>query len=136
MTTQTDYAGLVALAREARERAYCPYSGFAVGAAALTASGRVFLGCNIENAAYPAAICAERTALVRSIAEGRDPSQVDLVAIHVDSPEGQPCGMCRQFLVELVPTARIAFVSGGEYVEVPAATDLLPAAFVPGALDA
>lgn len=135
-TASPDAVELRETARAASERAYVPYSEFRVGAAARFADGSVVTGCNVENASYGLTVCAERTTLVRAIAEGRDPSQIDLVAIHVDSPDGQPCGMCRQFLVELVPTARVSFVSGGEYVEVDAATDLLPAAFVPGALDA
>lgn len=92
-------------------------------------------GCNVENASYGLTICAERTALVRAIAEGRDPSTIDLIAIHVDGPDGQPCGMCRQFIMELAPQARVAYVSGDSYVEQPAG-GLLPDAFVPGALDA
>ncbi|MCW2924541.1 MAG: cytidine deaminase [Thermoleophilia bacterium] len=131
----TDAVELRRLAQAASERAYVPYSRFAVGAALRFADGTTLTGCNVENASYGATICAERTVLVRAIAEGLDPSQVDLVAVHVDGPEGQPCGICRQVLVELVPGARVAFVSGGEYVEGGVA-DLLPAAFVPGALDA
>lgn len=122
-------------AREASTRAYVPYSGFHVGAALRFRDGSVVTGCNVENAAYGATICAERTALARAIAEGRDPSEIELVAVHVDGGEGSPCGICRQTIVELAPDADVAFVSGGRYVQLPA-QGLLPAAFLPGALDA
>jgi homotetrameric cytidine deaminase len=121
-------------AREASTHAYVPYSNFRVGAALEFGDGTVVTGCNVENASYGLTVCAERTALVRAIAEGRDTADVRRVAIHVDGPEGQPCGMCRQFMSELVPNATIAFESHGTYVEC-GAGDLLPAAFVPGALD-
>lgn len=121
-------------ARAASRRAYVPYSRFRVGAALEFADGSVVTGCNVENASFGLTVCAERTALVRAIAEGRDPADVRTVAVHVDGPEGQPCGMCRQFMAELVPQAIVAFASGGRYIQCPA-TELLPAAFVPGALD-
>ncbi len=84
---------LVALAQSAREKAYAPYSHYTVGAALLTASGQVFTGCNVENAAYPMAICAERTALVKAVSEG----QREFAAIAVATRNGgSPCGACRQ----------------------------------------
>ncbi len=122
-------------AREAATRAYVPYSRFRVGAALQLADGTVVTGCNVENASFGLTICGERTALVRAVAEGHDPHTVERIAIHVDGPDGQPCGMCRQFIAELAPDATVAFVSGGEYVEGPVSA-LLPAAFVPGALEA
>jgi len=122
-------------AREASTRAYVPYSKFHVGAALRFRDGSVVTGCNVENAAYGVTVCAERTALVRSIAEGRDPSEIDLIAVHVDGAEGSPCGICRQTIAELAPNADVAFMSGGSYVQLPV-PGLLPAAFLPGALDA
>jgi homotetrameric cytidine deaminase len=121
-------------ARGASQRAYVPYSGFRVGAALEFEDGSVVTGCNVENASYGLTVRAERTAIVRAIAEGRDTSGVQRVAIHVDGPEGQPCGMCRLFMSELVRNATIAVESHGSYVEC-SADDLLPAAFVPGALE-
>lgn len=121
-------------AREASTRAYVPYSTFPVGAALHFRDGTIVTGCNVENASFGLTVCGERTALVRAVAEGRNLADVDLVAVHVDGPDGQPCGMCRQFLSEFVPSARIAFAAGGEYVEC-GVMDLLPSAFVPGALD-
>ena len=122
-------------AREASTRAYVPYSNFHVGAALHFTDGTVVTGCNVENAAYGLTVCAERTALSRAIAEGRDTSTIDHIAVHVDGPEGSPCGMCRQFIVELAPNATVSFFSGGEYVSLPS-LGLLPGAFLPGALDA
>ena len=122
-------------ARAASERAYVPYSKFRVGAALEFGDGTIVTGCNVENASFGLTICGERTALVRAVAEGRDTKDVRRIAVHVDGPDGQPCGMCRQFISELAPNATIAFVSGGEYVE-GRTEDLLPGAFVAEALDA
>lgn len=122
-------------ARDASTRAYVPYSHFAVGAALQFPDGTVITGCNVENASFGLTICGERTALVRAVAEGRDPRTIERIAVHVDGPDGQPCGMCRQVIAELAPHAIVSFVSGGEFVEGPVAA-LLPAAFVPDALDA
>ena len=126
---------LRAAARDASARAYVPYSDFRVGAALQFQDGSIVTGCNVENASFGLTICGERTALVRAVAEGRDPGTIERIAVHVDGSDGQPCGMCRQFIAELAPNAIVAFMSAGEYVEgrVPA---LLPAAFVADALEA
>ena len=90
---------LVQKAIEYREHSYSPYSHFAVGAAVLTKSGKVFGGCNIENASYPVGICAERTAIVKAVSEG----ERDIVALAVVGDTlgpCSPCGMCRQFIAE------------------------------------
>ena len=94
---------LMKLAEEARERAYAPYSGFRVGAALLSASGRVYLGCNIENAAYTPTNCAERTAFFKAVSEGEH----DFCAIAIVGGQGDdvselcaPCGVCRQVMAE------------------------------------
>jgi cytidine deaminase len=85
----------------ARARAHVPYSKFPVGAAVLYADGSIVTGCNVENASYGATICAERTALVRAVAEGHKEPPVAL-AIVVDTPTPcPPCGMCRQVMAEL-----------------------------------
>lgn len=99
-----DPVTLVGQALIARERAYAPYSGYRVGAAVLCADGTVILGCNVENAAYPATICAERVALTAAIAQGKR----DLVAIAVATRDGgSPCGTCRQVMAELGPTMAV-----------------------------
>jgi len=91
---------LVAAALAARRRAYAPYSHYEVGAAVLCHDGAMVLGCNVENASYPATICAERVALTAAVAQGyRDP-----VAIAVATRDGgSPCGICRQVMAELGP---------------------------------
>jgi cytidine deaminase len=89
--------GLVDLARQARERAYARYSGFPVGAALLGRSGRVFTGCNVENAAYPLTTCAERTAVTKAVSEGE--REFEAIAV-VTATGATPCGACRQILRE------------------------------------
>ena len=87
---------LLAAADAVAARAYAPYSGFHVGAAARARDGRVFAGCNVENAAYPLTSCAERTALSRAVAEaGLGPGDIEAIAI-----TASPCGGCRQWLIE------------------------------------
>jgi cytidine deaminase len=93
------YEDLIAAAKAAMERAYAPYSGFKVGAALRTASGRIFTGCNVENASFGATICAERTAVVKAVSEGE--KEFDAIAIVSSSGEvTPPCGICRQVLAE------------------------------------
>lgn len=93
---------LLDLARAARELAYAPYSRFQVGAAVQTKDGRVFAGCNVENAAYGLCNCAERTALFSAIAAGYKPGDFSAIAVIADTPEPvTPCGACRQVLAEL-----------------------------------
>ena len=88
---------LVARAAQAREKAYAPYSGYDVGAALLAKSGRIYTGCNVENAVYPLTTCAERVAVVKAVSEG----EREFVALAVSSKNGgAPCGACRQTLRE------------------------------------
>lgn len=91
---------LIQAAKEARARAYAPYSNYAVGAAVLTEDGEVFLGCNVENAAYPSTICAERVALTAAVAQGK--RRFAAMAV-VTRNGGSPCGACRQVMIELGP---------------------------------
>lgn len=95
-------AELLEKAKEARSRAYVPYSGFGVGAVFMDAEGRLHMGCNVENAAYGPTNCAERTALFRAIADGRQAGEFRVAAVVADT-EGpiSPCGICRQVMVEL-----------------------------------
>ncbi len=95
---------LVAQAVAASQQAYAPYSHYAVGAALRTTTGEVFIGCNVENASYAVAICAERTALVKAVSEGY--RQFDAIAV-VTRNGGSPCGMCRQMLYEFAPDLRV-----------------------------
>jgi cytidine deaminase len=89
---------LVAKAIAARQLAYAPYSNYFVGAAVLAKDGTVILGCNVENASYPAAICAERVALTAAIAQGKREFEAIAVATR---DGGSPCGICRQVMAEL-----------------------------------
>lgn len=128
MTMQTEYLALAAAAQAARERAYCPYSGFAVGAAALSATGRIFPGCNVENAAYPAAICAERGALLNAYAAGE--REIVALAIVADTQGPiSPCGICRQVIFELAPRCTVVLTNlrGDTLLTTPDA--LLPGGF-------
>jgi cytidine deaminase len=93
---------LIHAARAARELAYAPYSGFKVGAAALTKDGRVFVGCNVENASYGLCNCAERTALFAAVAAGCRPGEFTHLAVVADTPGPvSPCGACRQVMLEM-----------------------------------
>ncbi|MDI7248398.1 MAG: cytidine deaminase [Bacillota bacterium] len=123
-----DHARLIELAREARERAYAPYSGFAVGAALLGRSGRVYTGCNVENASYPAGICAERCAVAKAVSEGEREFSAIAVVGDTDGPCA-PCGICRQVLAEFGPDIQVVMTNLKGNVKVVAAADLLPGAF-------
>lgn len=134
-------AELLALARRARENAYAPYSGFAVGAALLGADGRVYTGCNVENAAYPVACCAERAALFHAVAEGaREFTAIAVAGGRVgDKTEAScpPCGVCRQALAEFCDseTFRVYLAAPGGGVEETTLGALLPRAFARANLD-
>lgn len=92
---------LLAAAREARRRAYAPYSGFKVGAAVRTRHGVLVSGCNVENVSYGAAICAERGAILRAVVEGLRPGALQAVAVYTTAARvTPPCGMCLQVLQE------------------------------------
>ncbi|MDE6915413.1 MAG: cytidine deaminase [Lachnospiraceae bacterium] len=130
---------LVRLALEARELAYAPYSDYMVGAALLTKQGRVYKGCNIENAAYTPTNCAERTAFFKAVSEGeRDFEAIAIVGGHSGAPVdyAYPCGVCRQVMMEFCnpETFRIiTAVSEEQYVERTLA-ELLPEGFGPANL--
>jgi cytidine deaminase len=103
----SDRDELVRAAFDAQQRAYCPYSDFPVGAALRTASGKTYLGCNVENGSFGLTICAERVAAAASIAAG----DREFVALVVASRGGvTPCGACRQFLAEFNPKLPIVMV--------------------------
>jgi len=94
-----NFDSLVTTAREAREKAYAPYSQFKVGAALRTKSGRVFCGCNVENLSYGLTVCAERSAVFAAVAAGE--TEFEAIAVVADSIQPiTPCGACRQVLIE------------------------------------
>jgi cytidine deaminase len=117
----------------AMERAYAPYSRFRVGAALVGPDGRTFVGCNVENAAYPAGICAERAALAAAVAGGVRRFDLLVIASEADEPT-PPCGMCRQALVEFAPTLAIVSYSRDGVAAEWDLGALLPHPFTPGAL--
>ncbi len=92
-----DREALIRRAAAARERSYAPYSGYKVGAALLGASGRIYVGCNVENAVYPLSVCAERVAVFKAVFEGE--REFAAIAV-VTANGGAPCGACRQVLRE------------------------------------
>jgi cytidine deaminase len=124
---------LVKLAREAMMRAYAPYSGFFVGAALLTADGKVYQGCNIDNASYTPTNCAERTAFFQAVAQG----ERDFAAIAVvGGKQGQitglfpPCGVCRQVMQEFCGPDFLIHMGGPDgRIETVRLADLLPYGF-------
>ncbi len=119
---------LRALARSARERSYSPYSRYAVGAALLCADGRVFQGCNVENASYGATMCAERTAVFKAVSEGE--AEFTAIAIAAQGSAPWPCGLCRQVLNEFAPDIRVLITWEGGDDEAPLSA-LLPHGFGP-----
>ncbi len=123
-----DVDALLEAAQAARKRAYVPYSRYPVGAALLCGSGKIYPGCNIENAAYPVCMCAERTALFAAIAAGEREFVALGVIANADRPV-PPCGTCRQALFELAPdlTVILANLTGEQYQTTP--RELLPAGF-------
>ncbi len=115
MTEEELYERAVAFA----ERAYAPYSSYLVGAAVLARDGTVFEGCNVENAAYPLGVCAERTALAKAVTEGYRPGDLEAIAI-----TASPCGGCRQWLYEF-ELERVTYLHDDRLVT-RAPTELLP----------
>lgn len=124
---------LVSAALAVMERAYAPYSGFRVGAAIRAADGSVTTGCNVENAAYPAGICAERAAVAAAVAHGSRTFTTLVVATEAGAPT-PPCGMCRQVLVEFAPALEIFSVTRGGAGARWTLAELLPAPFTPVSL--
>lgn len=128
MTPSVSDDELLRRAEAAAERAYAPYSGFHVGCAVLIRNGEVVEGANVENAAYPLGVCAERAALARAIAEGHRPG--DFVAAAITA---SPCGGCRQWLLEL-GVERVLFRAGGRVIAM-TPDELLPESFAASHLE-
>jgi cytidine deaminase len=124
---------LIARAKQVCSQAYCPYSHFPVGAAVLTESGRIFAGCNVENASYGLAICAERNAVFQMVTHGRE--KIAAVVIYTPTLQATaPCGACRQVLNEFGPDAQVISVCDGDSQIATALAILLPDSFGPGSL--
>lgn len=126
---------LITRAKAMLAYSYAPYSGFPVGAALECSDGTVYTGCNVENASYGAAICAERTALVKAVSEGHQNDFVRLAIISESSDYCWPCGICRQMLLEFAPRLQIlAAKADGSYISC-SLEELLPHGFGPDALE-
>ena len=123
---------LIGRALAVRRWAYAPYSHYHVGSALLAASGKIYDGVNVENAAYGSSICSERTALVKAISEGE--RQFDALAVVTDNG-GSPCGSCRQMLAEFGLDLQVILLDkDGRVVRETTLRELLPDAFTPEAL--
>ena len=131
--TDQEKQALVDLANAARERAYVPYSNYAVGSSLRTKSGRIFTGVNVENAAYPQTMCAERVAMFKAVSEGEKDFEVITV---VTDNGGSPCGGCRQVMAEFGLDTIVILADGqGKIVVETTVNDLLPGAFTPEHLE-
>lgn len=136
LQTSADYDLLAKAALDARASAYCPYSNFAVGAALLAKSGKIYRGCNIENASYPVTNCAERTALFAAVAAGeREFTAIAIAGGKNGAPPDQftaPCGVCRQALREFnAGDLTVILVKSQSEQEIYTLEQLLPAGFGP-----
>jgi len=120
---------LIDLANTARQRAYAPYSNYPVGAALRTKSGRIFTGVNIENAAYPHTMCAERVAIFKAVSEGE--KEFEIISVVTDNG-GSPCGGCRQVMAEFGLDTIVLMADGsGKLIKETTVKELLPEAFTP-----
>ena len=131
MTQQTNESkqNLIDLANETRKKAYVPYSNYPVGAALRGKSGKIYTGVNVENAAYPVTMCAERVALFKAVSEGE--REFDAISV-VTNNGGSPCGSCRQVLAEFGLDIVVLIADGdGNLTEETSIRDLLPGAFGP-----
>lgn len=119
---------LIDVAKRARKMAYAPYSKFKVGAALEAADGRVFTGCNVENASFGATCCAERTALFKAVSEGVTEFERIVIVADTDAPIA-PCGICRQALVEFAPNIKVEMATVKGKVRKDSLRALLPHSF-------
>ncbi len=124
--TDIDVDALIEQAKQARSRAYAPYSHYHVGAAVLTEDGRVFTGCNVENAVYPLGLCAERVAIFKAVSEGY--RKFRAIAV-VTRNGGSPCGSCRQVMHEFAPEMVVFIADDAGRVRRTTVADLLPDSF-------
>lgn len=131
MEQHIDREALAEAARQMRQAAYAPYSKYTVGAALLASDGEIYTGCNVENAAYPATICAEQVAVTKAVSEGAR----TLVAMAIATENGgAPCGICRQVMNEFSPEMLILLVNDRHIVSEYLLSDLLLDGFGPANL--
>jgi cytidine deaminase len=122
------YAEIIKAATETREKAYAPYSRFKVGAALLTEDGKIYTGCNIENASYSHTICAERVAVFKAVCAGAKSFQAIAIVTELDDP-ASPCGACRQVLAEFSEDMKIIMANTEGKIIISNIKELLPMAF-------
>lgn len=134
VATTRDFTVLRDRAMTAMENAYAPYSGFRVGVALQGADGSIAVGCNVENASYPAGLCAERAAVAGAIAQGVRTFTAIVIATEAESPT-PPCGICRQVLMEFAPDLLVLSVTRSGAESQWSMSDLLPKAFTPTSLE-
>ncbi len=131
--TQQEKQSLVDLANTARERAYVPYSNYRVGSTLKTKTGKVYSGVNVENAAYPQTMCAERIAIFKAVSEGE--KEFEVITVVTDNG-GSPCGGCRQVMAEFGLDTVVLLADGkGHIVKETTVKELLPEAFTPEHLE-
>jgi len=131
--TQQEKQSLVDLANTARQRAYVPYSKYRVGSSLRTKTGRIFTGVNVENAAYPQTMCAERVAIFKAVSEGE--KEFEAITVVTDNG-GSPCGGCRQVMAEFGLDTIVLMADGtGHIVKETTVRELLPEAFTPEHLE-
>jgi cytidine deaminase len=131
--TQQDKQSLIDLANIARQRAYAPYSNYPVGSSLRTKTGRIYTGVNVENAAYPQTMCAERVAIFKAVSEGE--KEFEVITVVTDNG-GSPCGGCRQVMAEFGPDTVVLMADGnGRIVKEMTVRELLPEAFTPEHLE-
>jgi len=119
---------LIESAKQARERAFAPYSNFKVGAAVRTKSGKTFTGCNVESASYGLTVCAERVAIWKAVSEGE--TEFERIAVVADTEElTPPCGACRQIIWEFCGDVSVTFANLKDKTETAQMKELLPRAF-------
>ena len=133
MARKTELSSLVRAARKSRLNAYSPYSGVKIGAALLTAGGRVYSGANVENASYGLTCCAERTAIFKAVSEG-EKEFVAIAVVGKSEDFTKPCGACRQVMVEFNPKMKVLRRGADGYSEDVTAASLLPQHFKPAEL--
>lgn len=122
-----EYRELFRKAKAVMPNAYAPFSDFRVGAALLSADGRVFTGVNVENSSYGGTICAERTACVKAISEGA--REFEALAVVTSGGGGYPCGICRQFLYEFAPDLTVVTGADEDNLEIHSLRELFPEGF-------
>jgi cytidine deaminase len=130
--TNEERHALIDLGNAERQRAYVPYSNYPVGAALRTKTGRIYTGVNVENAAYPQTMCAERVAIFKAISDGE--KEFEVISVVTDNG-GSPCGGCRQVMAEFALDMIVLMADGnGKLIKETTVSELLPEAFTPNHL--